>query len=848
MRLTRTITLSIIIISIWLSCKKETKWNLDRIQPRVETKQVSDVKAKSVFASAEILHNGGLKILRSGFCVSKIEDSCNLNTGLIYDCFSTNQKAEGAGPFSTLIEGLDENVKYYIRAFAINEIGTSYGKTLSFSTKQLPLVLTDTAIDIKQLTAICSGNVIDDNGYEVFERGICWDTDSSVNIDKSKKIIIGKGLGSYNDTITSFPPETTIFYRAYALNSGGISYGKIKLFTTLKLSKPTINTQEPSNLGSDNARCGGIIIHDGGSPIISRGLCYSKSPNPTVTNSMISYVGSGLGSFVVDLTGLQFVTTYYIRAFASNSIGVSYGDEKTFTTTAALPTVITKVASNLSYNSFTTGGDVISDGFATVTDRGVCWGKNPAPTISDSKINNGSGLGTYNISVTGLSPNTKYYYRAYATNIAGTEYDVGYSVTTLALQAPKIVQTTGANSITTKSASSGGSTITDGGSPITSKGVCWNTSGNPKITDSKTNDGTGTANFTSAIATLLPETTYYVAAYATNAVSTGYGNVITFTTLSAKPTVSSSAISAVTRNSFTAGGAVTYEGGSTVTSKGICWSTNPGPTITNSKTNDGTGLGSFTSTATGLSASTKYYYRAYAVNTDGGIGYGIENSITTNAASAPTITTVSPNNIGTTTASSGGITINDGGSTITSKGVCWNTTGSPTIANSKTNNGTGTANFTSSLTGLTTGVAYYVRAYATNSIGTGYGTTYTFTPSLTAPTLNSPINNTTIGTYFYLKWSCITGATSYELQISTSSSFTGTLRSLPISPGGWFYTTGYHSGTQGTTCSGGLVTSDMMQTTTTAGPGTYIFYWRVRAKTSTTTGPWSSTGSFKFVK
>jgi hypothetical protein len=848
MRIHHYLRIALFFMVFWLSCKKEPKWNLEKILPNVKTEKVEEIKASDVIAVGNIVHNAGLKIIRSGFCVSIHRDSCTLEDARTYDyVFSSGKQQGGYGSISMRVDGLEENTSYYVRAFAINEKGTAYGEIISFKTKRFARVVTDTVVDIKQFTAIASGHVENDNGYAVTERGICWGTDSNLSVEQSAKVQMGKGLGSYSAQLTSLPSATKIFYKAYALNDGGASYGKLKVFTTLDLSKATVITGEPINVTSDQAECEGIVIHDGGNFVFSRGICYSTSPNPTKAHATINS-GTGTGTFSVSLKGLSYVTSYYYKAYADNALGTEYGEEKTFTTEPDTPFVKTVSASNTGYTQFTIGGNVLSEGGVPVTDRGVCWSTVSNPTINNFKITVGSGLGLFSRTITGLTPNTKYYYRAYATNGIGTHYGDEYSVTTLALEVPKITQTLAVSAITDKSGNSGGVSITDGGSAVTSKGVCWNTTGNPKITDSKTIDGSGTSNFNSSLTALKPKTTYYVAAYATNSVGTGYGNTVTFTTLSIDPTVSTSSVSVIKSSSFTAGGSVTSDGGYSVTSKGICWSTSPGPDINSSKTNNGTGLGAFGSAASGLQPNTKYYYRAYAINSGGGIGYGIESSVITLPLSSPTVVTIAPNNITATTASSGGTTIDDGGSAITSKGVCWNTTGNPTISDAKTNNGNGNTDFISFIQPLTVGITYYVRAYATNNIGTGYGSTFSFIPSLTAPVLNSPINSATIGTYFYLKWSCVTGATSYELQMSTSSSFTGTLRSLPISPGGWLYTTGYHSGTQGSTCSGSVVTSDMMQTTSTAGPGTYTFYWRVRAKTASTTGPWSTTGSFKFVK
>ena len=177
------------------------------------------------------------------------------------------------------------------------------------------------------------------------------------------------------------------------------------------------------------------------------------------------------------------------------------------------------------------------------------------------------------------------------------------------------------------SAVSGGTIITDGGEEITAKGVCWSTSTNPTIADSKTSDGKGSANFTSNIVGLSEGTTYYVRAYATNEVGTAYGNELSFTTNAVTSAVlTTTEVSNVTSTSAVAVGNITDDGGGNITARGVCWGTSPNPTV--NKTTDGTGKGTFTSNITGLADGTVYYYRAYATNSSG-TSYGLEYSFIT---------------------------------------------------------------------------------------------------------------------------------------------------------------------------------------------------------------------------
>ena len=185
--------------------------------------------------------------------------------------------------------------------------------------------------------------------------------------------------------------------------------------------------------------------------------------------------------------------------------------------------------------------------------------------------------------------------------------------------------------ITASSAACGGDVVSDGGSSVTARGVCWSTSQNPTLSDIFTTDGNGTGNFTSLITELSCETTYYVRAYATNSVGTAYGEQISLTTsncFEGVPTVTTTAASSITETSAQSGGNVTDDGGAAVTAKGVCWSTSQIPTTSNSKTTDGTGTGSFTSTITGLSCETIYYVRAYATNSVG-TSYGEHRNFST---------------------------------------------------------------------------------------------------------------------------------------------------------------------------------------------------------------------------
>ena len=195
------------------------------------------------------------------------------------------------------------------------------------------------------------------------------------------------------------------------------------------------------------------------------------------------------------------------------------------------------------------------------------------------------------------------------------------------------VSTANITEITTTSAKCGGDISDDGNSFVTQRGICWNTSPNPTIDNLYTADGNGRGSYSSTLSGLVEGVTYYVRAYAINSMGTAYGeekNFITGTTPpppTNQPTVTTNTVSNISATSATCGGNVTSDGNSAVTAKGVCWSTSQNPTIANNKTNDGQGMGTFTSNITGLTSSTTYYVRAYATNVNG-TSYGEQRSFT----------------------------------------------------------------------------------------------------------------------------------------------------------------------------------------------------------------------------
>ncbi len=276
------------------------------------------------------------------------------------------------------------------------------------------------------------------------------------------------------------------------------------------------------------------VLYENGSAIIAKGIVWDIVPNPDITNNIgKSNEATDDTSFVTQIENLLPGKTYYARPYAENSIGTAYGNEAMFITEGAAPSITTKSIANITETSALGGGIITTDGDSPVAVRGIVWGTNPNPSL---ETNEGTSPGTtetadFESPLTGLTPNTTYYVRAYATNGEGTGYgnEVQFSTAT---DLPALT-TKSISSITDNSAMGGGIVNSDGGSAITARGIVWGTSSNPTL---ETNEGTSpgtteTADFESPLTGLTPNTTYYVRAYATNVGGTGYGNELTFSTV-----------------------------------------------------------------------------------------------------------------------------------------------------------------------------------------------------------------------------------------------------------------------------------------------------------------------------
>ena len=346
-----------------------------------------------------------------------------------------------------------------------------------------------------------------------------------------KQVLNRKDGNTYSAKIDGLADETTYYVR-YQISNRWVSLiaEEISEFQTTPVTTPTVTTNQPKEIMHNSAILGGQIVDNGGLTITDCGVVYSTNPNPTTKEDSNVSSDSELGNFTCNLTDLQEGATYYVRAYAINAKGTSYGEEVSFTTkTKTIPTVTTNTPSEITYTQAMIQGAVTDDGGVTITEKGICYSTSPNPTVDSNKRTNGSGTGTITCVFSNLQDGTTYYARAYAINALGVGYGNEVSFTTMAYEVPQItIANPTKYSFTTATIDC--KVTFGGGLEVTERGVCYSTTSNPTYSSSKVQNGSGLGAYSCELSNLSENTTYYVRAYAKNAEGIGYSEEVSFTT------------------------------------------------------------------------------------------------------------------------------------------------------------------------------------------------------------------------------------------------------------------------------------------------------------------------------
>ncbi|MGW8184632.1 MAG: Ig-like domain-containing protein [Candidatus Moraniibacteriota bacterium] len=334
------------------------------------------------------------------------------------------------------------------------------------------------------------------------------------------------GVGAYACDMTGLTPNTTYYVRAKATNYLGTAYGTEMSFQTAPMTASLVTTNAITSIAVISAIGNGDVINTGGENP-TREIQWGTASG-TYTNSCSAGVG-GVGVYSCSMTGLSLNTTYYVRAKATNSIGISYGDEVSFTT-LNIPTVTTQDVSDVAAMTATGNGTIVDTGGANPT-RYIEWGTTSG-TYTNSCSAGVGAIGIYTCNMTGLTPNTTYYVRAKATNSAGTSYGAEMTFTTATITLPAVI--TDPASFVTSLSVRGNGNITAIGNDNPTREIEWGTVSGTYTNSCSAGVG-GVGTYYCLMANLSPSTTYYVRAKITNLAGTVYGSELNFTTTALSP-------------------------------------------------------------------------------------------------------------------------------------------------------------------------------------------------------------------------------------------------------------------------------------------------------------------------
>ena len=409
---------------------------------------------------------------------------------------------------------------------------------------------------------------------------------------------------------------------------------------------------------------------------------------------------TGTGSFSFSVSALDPDTTYHYRAVAENSQKKSYGDDETFHTSAAKPSVSTNTASSVDYDSARLNGYLSSPGADSCTVWFEYWTDGSHVTVGETTMHSS---GSFSHTLTGLSLDTTYYFKAYASNTAG-ETDGSTKTFTTHVVRPAV--TTGsADNVTSSTALLNGALDDWGGEQCT----VWFEYGPTTAYGSATQamsleDGA----FTGALTGLQPGTTYHYRAVAENSAGTTYGNDGTFTTTAVKAQVDTGSVEhavVLQANVTDMGGDQTCEVWFEYGQNGNLTMATPVQTVT--------GEGPVSTVVTGLAGNTTYHYRAVVNNSQGRYNGTMLSFRMTSVPAAPTIITGQATITGENATLHGNLTALGDSTSCYLWFEYWN--GKKSSTNVVTANQTG--GFNASIPGVAASETYYYRAIAVGDTG-----------------------------------------------------------------------------------------------------------------------------------
>ena len=596
---------------------------------------------------------------------------------------------------------------------------------VSCKKKEIPVVSTTAVSNITVSGVTSGGNITSDGNAGVTARGVCYGATATITIT-DPHTTDGSGSGPFTSTVTGLTGGTTYYVRAYATNGEGTGYGTALSFKTLG-NAPIVSTLDATAVLTTGATLNGLVNPNYLSTIVTFEYGLTTSYGSTATASQSPVTGSTSTNVSAVVTGLNPGVTYHFRVKTVNSIGTTYGDDKTFLTLGQAPTATTVAASNFLTSSATLNGTINANLLSTTVtfEYGLTTSYGSTATATQSPVT-GSTVTNVSANVTGLTPGAVYHFRVKGVNAVGTTNGSDLTFTTLG-SAPAAI-TLAATDVLTTSATLNGTINANLLSTVVTFEYGLTTSYGSTVTATQSPVTGNTVTDVSANATgLTPGAVYHFRVKGVNTLGTTNGTDLTFTAAGQAPVATTNAATVVQGITATVNGSVnanlvstdvTFEYGLT-TAYGSSAAAVPAVVTGNTPTDVAANL-------TGLSPVTLYHFRVKAVNSIG-TTYGDDLTFTT-LGSAPAARTFAATNVLSTTATLNGTAKANWLPTVVTFEYGLTTSyGNTVTAAQSPISGNTTININADISGLTSSTLYHFRAKSVNSLGTTYGLDLTFT-------------------------------------------------------------------------------------------------------------------------
>lgn len=508
-----------------------------RAESSLNTLEATEVTNTSAVLNGEIINPGAPAYTERGF-VWHTQDSPTLLSKL----GSISVPVTDEKRFSWCIENLVPTTTYYVRAYLVQNGKVIYGNTITIGTSQQETTITTSAATSVGATSATLNATIADAGIPAYtERGFCYSKYGDPTIADNRKAVTGTGTGDYQLQVSGLEYPITYYVRAYVIQSGKPVYGNTVTFTTVHRSA-SISASAVSSVTATEATFNASISDVGEPAYTERGFCYNTTGEPTIANNKKMVSGTGTGNYSLQVAGLEYPVTYYVRAYVMQSGVPVYSNEVTFTTNHAEVSVMTSAATMVGQTSARMNGSITNVGMPAYTQRGFCYSPtNTTPTTANSKVTEYTSLpGSFYKDLSELDEGTTYYVRAFAVQDGVTVYGNTVNFTT---HAAPIVRTNAVTALTPVDLGAGiifgwnatfnGSVLFAGNPVYTQRGFVYGEHSNPTVgSDTSVKvSGSGTGAYSATVSNLANYKIYYVRAYVKTADGYVYGENVSFSTM-----------------------------------------------------------------------------------------------------------------------------------------------------------------------------------------------------------------------------------------------------------------------------------------------------------------------------